>query len=61
LLLPALATTAAAAAVSGLGRPNTRVAMAPLGVARPGQTATLLHNGQVLVAGGGCNGHGVWV
>jgi large repetitive protein len=52
-ILPVLATTAAAATTSGLGPPNTFVATAPLGVAQSGQTATLLHDGQVLIAAGG--------
>jgi hypothetical protein len=53
LILPAFAATAAAAAPSGLGPPNTWVATGPLGVAQSGQTATLLPDGQVLIAGGG--------
>jgi hypothetical protein len=53
LQLPASATTAAAAAASGLGPPNTWVATAPLGVAESGQTATILPDGQVLIAAGG--------
>ena len=52
LMMPVLATTAAAATAGGLGPPNTFVATAPLGVAQAGQTATLLHNGQVLIAAG---------
>jgi N-acetylneuraminic acid mutarotase len=51
--MPVLATTAAAATAAGLGPPNTFVATAALGVAQSGQTATLLRNGQVLVAAGG--------
>ena len=53
LIMPVLATTAAAATAAGLGPPNTFVATAALGVAQSGQTATLLRNGQVLVAAGG--------
>src|SRR5215472_3628509 len=53
LILPVLATTAAAATSGGLGPPNTFVATAPLGVAQSGQTATLLPDGKVLVAAGG--------
>jgi Galactose oxidase, central domain/Kelch motif len=53
LILPVLATTAAAATAGGLGPPNTFVATAPLGVAQAGQTATLLPDGQVLIAAGG--------
>jgi large repetitive protein len=51
--MPVLATTAAAATAGGLGPPNTFVATAALGVAQSGQTATLLRDGQVLVAAGG--------
>jgi hypothetical protein len=53
LILPVLATTAAAATAGGLGPPNTFVATAPLGVAQSRQTATLLPDGQVLIAAGG--------
>jgi large repetitive protein len=53
LILPVLATTAAAATPGGLGPPNTFVATAPLGVAQSGQTATLLPDGKVLIAAGG--------
>jgi hypothetical protein len=53
MILPVLATTAAAATAGGLGPPNTFVATATLGVAQSGQTATLLPDGQVLVAAGG--------
>jgi hypothetical protein len=53
MILPVLATTAAAATAGGLGPPNTFVATAPLGVAQSGQTATLLPDGQVLIAAGG--------
>jgi large repetitive protein len=53
LILPVLATTAAAATAGGLGPPNTFVATAPLGVAQSGQTATLLPDGKVLIAAGG--------
>jgi len=53
MILPVLATTAAAATTGGLGPPNTFVATAPLGVAQSGQTATLLSDGQVLIAAGG--------
>src|SRR5579863_9293392 len=52
-ILPVLATTAAAATAGRLGPPNTFVATGTLGVAQPGQTATLLHDGQVLIAAGG--------
>jgi len=40
LILPVLATTAAAATAGELGPPNTFVATGPLGVAQSGQTAT---------------------
>jgi large repetitive protein len=53
MILPVLATTANAATAGGLGPPNTFVATAPLGVAQSGQTATLLPDGQVLIAAGG--------
>jgi N-acetylneuraminic acid mutarotase len=53
MILPVLATTAAAATTDGLGPPNTFVATAPLGVAQSGQTATLLGDGMVLIAAGG--------
>jgi N-acetylneuraminic acid mutarotase len=53
LMMPVLATTAAAATAGGLGPPNTFAATSPLGVAESGQTATLLPNGQVLIAAGG--------
>src|SRR6516164_520443 len=53
LILPVLATTAAAATAGGLGPPNTFVATGPLGVAQSGQTATLLPDGKVLIAAGG--------
>src|SRR5258707_15502764 len=52
MILPLLATTAAAATGGGLGPPNTFVATAPLGVAQSRQTATLLPDGQVLIAAG---------
>jgi N-acetylneuraminic acid mutarotase len=50
-----LAPAVAAAAVSGSngsGQPNTFVPTGALSVATSGQTATLLHDGDVLVAGG---------
>jgi large repetitive protein len=53
LIWPAPATAAARAQGHRLGSPNTWVATGPMGVARSGQTATLLANGKVLVAGGG--------
>ena len=53
LILPVLATTAAAAPAGGLGPPNTFVATGPLGVAQSGQTATRLPDGDVLIAAGG--------
>ena len=53
LILPVLATTAAAATAGRLGPPNTFVATAPLGVAQSEQTATLLSDGRVLIAAGG--------
>src|SRR5215472_2679023 len=53
LILPVLATTAAAATEGGLGPPNTFVATGPLGVAQSGQTATRLPDGKVLIAAGG--------
>lgn len=52
LTLPASAS-AAGAATAGLGPPNTWVATGQMGVARAGGTATLLHSGQILIAGGG--------
>ena len=51
-LLPALAIVAPAAA-AGLGPPNTWVPTGQMHVARAGQTAIVLPNGTVLVAGGG--------
>jgi N-acetylneuraminic acid mutarotase len=53
LILPVLATPAAAATAGGLGPPNTFVATGPLGVAQSGHTATRLPDGQVLIAAGG--------
>src|SRR5689334_22061624 len=54
LVLPGVAVAATAASPhTGLGPPNTWVATGPMGVARSGQTATLLADGKVLVAGGG--------
>ncbi len=58
LAAPAVAAVgsgpAAAQAAAGAGAPpNTWVPTGPMAVARAGQTATLLHDGDVLVAGGG--------
>ncbi len=53
LMLPAFAGTAAAAHKPKLGPPNTWVGTGQMDAARSGQTATLLPNGQVLIAGGG--------
>ena len=50
---PALATVVTMPRVHGLGPPNTWVATGQMHAARSGQTATMLRDGKVLVAGGG--------
>ena len=52
-LLPAFAIAAPTAAAAGLGPPNTWIPTGQMHAARTGQTATLLPDGRVLVAGGG--------
>src|SRR5215472_3409789 len=52
LILPML-SVAASAATTRLGPPNTWAGTGQMNVARANQTATLLPNGQVLIAGGG--------
>ena len=51
--LPASATGADVGTAHGLGPPNTFVPTGPMAAARSGQTATMLRDGKILVAGGG--------
>lgn len=51
--LPASAAVADAGPAHRLGPPNTFVPTGPMAAARSGQTATMLRDGKILVAGGG--------